>query len=101
MSLASGWCADAHREAGSPSCTSGNRAFLPQRGGPQQHAAGRTMHRVRSLGDEVRLRAPDGQNYKRTFSTKRDAEAFEAEERSDRRRGTCLDPRGAEISFAE
>jgi hypothetical protein len=50
---------------------------------------------------DVRLRAPDGQNYKRTFSTKRDAEAFEAEERSDRRRGTWLDPRGAEISFAE
>ena len=50
---------------------------------------------------DVRLRAPDGQSYKRTFSTKREAEAFDAQERSDRRRGTWLDPRGAEITFAE
>jgi hypothetical protein len=37
---------------------------------------------------DVRLRTPDGQSYKRTFSTRRDAEAFAAQERSDDRRGS-------------
>jgi len=50
---------------------------------------------------DVRLRTPNGRNYKRTFSTKRAAEAFDAQERSDRLRGTWLDPRGAELTFAE
>jgi hypothetical protein len=50
---------------------------------------------------DVRLRTPGGEHYKRTFATKREAEAFAAQERADRRRGTWLDPRSAEITFGE
>ena len=50
---------------------------------------------------DVRLRDPDGRAYKRTFRTKREAEAFEAAERTDRARGTWIDPRKAATTFAE
>ena len=50
---------------------------------------------------DVRLRDPDGRVYTRTFPTKRQAAAFEAAERADRRRGNWIDPRHAETSFAE
>ena len=43
---------------------------------------------------DVRLRAPDGREYCRTFETKREAQAYEADERSARRRGGWIDPRG-------
>jgi integrase len=50
---------------------------------------------------DVRLRDPDGRAYKRTFRTKREAEAFEAAERTDRARGAWIDPRKAATTFAE
>ena len=50
---------------------------------------------------DVRLRAADGSSYKRSFGTRRAAEIFEARERADRSRGTWLDPRRAEASFAD
>jgi integrase len=50
---------------------------------------------------DVRLRTVDGTLYKRTFSTRRAAEVFEARERADRSRGTWLDPRRAEATFAD
>jgi integrase len=50
---------------------------------------------------DVRLRTLDGSSYKRTFHTRREAEVFEARERADRSRGTWIDPRRAETTFAE
>jgi integrase len=50
---------------------------------------------------DVRLRTTDGRSYKRSFGTRRAAEVFEARERADRSRGTWLDPRRAEASFAD
>lgn len=57
-------------------------------------AGGKTVY-------DVRLRDPDGRAYKRTFRTKREAEAFEAAERTDRARGAWIDPRRAATTFAE
>lgn len=48
---------------------------------------------------DVRLRDPSGTTYTRTFRTRREAEAFEAEERAGRRRGNWLDPRRSEEPF--
>lgn len=45
---------------------------------------------------DLRLRDPSGRVYTRTFRTRREAEAFEADERASRRRGSWLDPRRAE-----
>ena len=50
---------------------------------------------------DVRLRTVDGSPYKRSFRTRRSAEVFEARERADRSRGTWLDPRRAEATFAD
>jgi integrase len=50
---------------------------------------------------DVRLRAPDGRPYKRTFRTKREAETFQAQQRADRSRGGWVDPRACSISFSE
>ena len=44
---------------------------------------------------DVRLRDASGRVYTRTFGTKREAERFIAEERTDRARGTWIDPRRA------
>lgn len=44
---------------------------------------------------EVRLRDALGQEYSRTFRTKKDAERFEATQRADRWRGNWIDPRRA------
>src|SRR3954467_13943884 len=41
---------------------------------------------------DVRLPPPDGRQYKRSFATKRDAELFEATDRTDRSRGGWVDP---------
>jgi integrase len=57
-------------------------------------AGGKTVY-------DVRLRDPDGRAYKRTFRTKREAEAFEAAERTDRARGAWIDPRKAATTFGE
>jgi integrase len=56
--------------------------------------SGRKVH-------EVRLRDPAGKEYSRTFDTKGEARAFEASERTDRRRGAWVDPRHAELTFGE
>jgi integrase len=50
---------------------------------------------------DVRLRTPDGRSYKRTFRTRREADAFEARELADRGRGTWLDPRRAQVTFGQ
>ena len=41
---------------------------------------------------DVRLRSPDGRNYKRTFRSRREADAYEARELADRSRGAWIDP---------
>jgi integrase len=48
---------------------------------------------------DVRLRDPSGTTYTRTFRTRREAEAFESDERASRRRGNWLDPRRSEESL--
>jgi integrase len=50
---------------------------------------------------DVRLRDPDGNEYSRTFGTKREAQAYEASERTDRRRGAWVDPRLADLTVGE
>lgn len=50
---------------------------------------------------DVRLRTPEGRPYKRTFATKREAETFEANERTDRHRGAWVDPHAGRILFAD
>jgi len=60
----------------------------------------RTLSSGRTVYD-VRLRDPEGRAYKRTFRTKRDAEAFEAAQRTDRVRGAWIDPRKSATTFAE
>lgn len=50
---------------------------------------------------DVRLRGHDGMEYSKTFLTKREAEEFEAAERTDRRRGEWIDPRLARTELSE
>ncbi len=50
---------------------------------------------------DVRLRTPSGALYSRTFRTRKEAERFEDIERSDRSRGTWIDPRQADTRFAD
>jgi integrase len=50
---------------------------------------------------DVRFRTPDGAHRKRTFRTRREADAFEAQQRADMSRGSWLDPRDAERTFDE
>lgn len=53
---------------------------------------------------EVRLRDPRGREYSRSFRTRREAAAFEAQQRADRSRGSWMDPRGGKLTlraFAE
>ena len=50
---------------------------------------------------DVRLRRPDGTAYKRTFRTKREAEQYEASQRTERAHGTWIDPAGATMCLAE
>ncbi len=50
---------------------------------------------------EVRLRNPAGQEYSRTFTTRKAAEAYEVEQRAQRARGTWVDPRRADVLFSE
>lgn len=50
---------------------------------------------------DVRLRHPDGRQYKRTFRTKREAEAFTASEATTRAAGTWIDPRAGRMRFAD
>jgi integrase len=41
---------------------------------------------------DVRLRSPNGRQYKRTFRTRKEAERFQATELADRSRGNWIDP---------
>ena len=50
---------------------------------------------------DVRLRDPRGKAYKRTFRTKREAEAFEASEGTDRSRGAWVDPQAGNVTLEE
>lgn len=50
---------------------------------------------------DVRFRTPDGAHRKRTFRTRREADAFDAQQRADMSRGSWLDPRDAERCFGE
>jgi integrase len=61
----------------------------------------RVLKRTGKRVYDVRLRDPDGKVYNRTFARKRDAESFEASERTDRRRGAWIDPRHAELTVGE
>ena len=50
---------------------------------------------------DVRLRGPDGRAYCRTFRTKKEAVDFEAQQRTDQRRGTWIDPAGGAIKTGD
>lgn len=49
----------------------------------------------------VRMRTPDGRQYKRSFRTRKEAETFQAREVADQSRGGWVDPRRSTISVAE
>ncbi len=55
----------------------------------------------RGVAYDVRLRAPDGRPYKRTFRTRKEAETFQARELADRSRGNWVDPRRSAVTFRE
>jgi hypothetical protein len=48
---------------------------------------------------DVRLRTPQGKQYTKTLRTRKEAEAFEAEQHTTRVRGTSVDPRGGQVRF--
>ena len=50
---------------------------------------------------DVRLRAPDGRAYKRTFRTRKEADRFERAELASRDRGVWVDQRQATRTFAD
>jgi hypothetical protein len=47
------------------------------------------------------LRKPDGSQYKKTFRTRKEAEAFIVQERSTRLQGTWVDPRAGNARLEE
>lgn len=50
---------------------------------------------------DVRLRTPDGRQYKRSFRTRKEAETVEAREIADQSRGGWIDPKRSSITVAE
>jgi integrase len=50
---------------------------------------------------DVHLRDANGRMYQRTFRTKREAETYQAQQRTDRARGTWVDPRGGTKPFGK
>lgn len=50
---------------------------------------------------DVRLRDPDGRAYKRSFRTRKEAEAFEADQRAERNRGAWVNPRAGDITLLD
>jgi integrase len=48
---------------------------------------------------DVRLRTPDGRAYKRTFRTRKQAQAFEGGEIASKSKGAWIDPRGSRTTF--
>jgi integrase len=61
----------------------------------------RKLRRTGKTVYDVRLRDPQGKVYNRTFPNRKAAERFEAAERTDRARGTWIDPRFANMTVAE
>lgn len=61
---------------------------------PRKLSTGRTVY-------DVRLRTPDGRQYKRSFRTRKEAETFEARELADRSRGAWVDARAGEVPLRE
>ena len=61
---------------------------------PRKLSTGRTVY-------DVRLRTPDGRQYKRSFRTRKEAETFEACELADQSRGAWVDPRAADVELRE
>lgn len=61
---------------------------------PRRVAGGKVVY-------DVRLRTPDGRQYKRTFRTKREAELFEASDRTERSRGGWVDPAAGRTPLGE
>jgi len=53
----------------------------------------------RGVAYDVRLRAPDGRAYKRTFKTRKEAETFQATEITNQSRGEWVDPRAGKITL--
>jgi integrase len=47
---------------------------------------------------DVRMRAPDGRQYKRSFRTRKEAETFQARELADQSRGGWVDPRRSTVT---
>jgi integrase len=50
---------------------------------------------------DVRMRDPQGRQYKKTFRTRKEAEAFESTQQADRARGGWVDPRKGKVSLRE
>ena len=48
---------------------------------------------------DVELRRPDGTKYSKTFHSKREAQAWEAEQRADRARDRWIDPTAGRIGL--
>ena len=61
---------------------------------PRKLSTGRTVY-------DVRLRTPDGRQYKRSFRTRKEAETFEARELADRSRGAWVDSRAGEVPLRD
>jgi integrase len=61
---------------------------------------GRTLKNGRTAWD-VRLRTPDGHQYKRTFRTRKEADTFEARELADGSRGAWVDPRAGNVPLRD
>ena len=63
-----------------------------------------SIHR-RSAGKQnkydVKLRRPDGTQYQKSFNTKKEAEAYEAKQKSEQNNGTWLDDRYTNITFEQ
>lgn len=50
---------------------------------------------------DVELRRPDGTKYSKTFCAKRDAQAWEAEQRTDRARNRWVDPTAGRVELSK
>ena len=50
---------------------------------------------------DVRLRTLQGKQYEKTFRTRKEADAFEAEERTAKLQGTSIDPHGGQVRFGQ
>jgi site-specific recombinase XerD len=50
---------------------------------------------------DVKLRRPDGTQYQKSFNSKKEAQAYEAQQKSEQNNGIWLDDRFAKITFQE